>query len=91
MIIALLISQILIQLIVYGGHSTLTYICLYSAYLLSVLIMQARWCAVWSRYDELDMRLDKLKAKKNKRDKERKEEHYGTVTTKRTTDIKRDD
>lgn len=67
MIIALLISQILIQLIVFGGHSTLTYICLYSAYLLSVLIMQARWCAVWSKLDELDMKNDKVMGKKSEK------------------------
>lgn len=72
MIIAILATQIFIQLIVYGGHSTLTYICLYAAYLLSVVVMQARWCAVWARYDELDLKIDRLRAKKEKRNKVQK-------------------
>ena len=67
MIVAILATQIFIQLIVQEGHSTLTYIGLYAAYTLAVVIMQSRWSAVWARYDELDLRLNKMKSTKDKK------------------------
>lgn len=68
MIIAILVCEILLHAIIHFQHTTLGYVLLLSTYLLAVVIMQARWCAVWAKFDELDMKLDRLKEKKNKTD-----------------------
>lgn len=68
MIIAILVCEILLHGIIHFEHTSLGYALLLGAYLLAVVIMQSRWCAVWAKIDELDMKIDRLKEKKNKRD-----------------------
>ena len=66
MIAILLICQILIQVIVQYEHSTGGLVALLVALAFCVAIAQARWSAIWVKYDELDMRLEKLEEKKKK-------------------------
>lgn len=66
MIALILISQILIQVIVQYEHSTEGYAALLIALVFSVALAQARWSAIWAKYDALDMRLEKLEKKEDK-------------------------
>lgn len=64
MITFILLSQILIQFIFQYAHSIEGYIVLFIAFAFCVAIAEARWCALWAKYDYLDMRLKKLEKQK---------------------------
>lgn len=64
MIPLILIAQILIQVIVQYEHSTEGLIALFIALAFCVAIAQARWSALWAKYDALAMRLEKIEKKK---------------------------
>lgn len=66
MITMILISQILIQVMFLYEHSTEGYIVLFIAFAFCVAIAQARWCAMWAKHDDLEMRLEKLEGQVKK-------------------------
>lgn len=64
MVALILLCQILIQTIFLYEHSTEGYIVLTIALVFCTAIAQARWCAIWAKHDDLDMKLKKLEEKK---------------------------
>lgn len=68
MIPLIFISQILIQAIFQYKHSMEGLIVLTIALAFCTAIAQARWCAIWAKHDDLDIRLERLE-KKEKRGK----------------------
>lgn len=63
MIPIILISQILIQVIFQYEHTIEGYIALFIALAFCSAMAEARWCAIWAKHDDLEMRLKKLEKK----------------------------
>ena len=71
MVAIILISQILIQAIFQYKHSIEGLIALVVALMFCTAIAQARWCALWAKHDDLEMKLDKLKEKKSNKNNDK--------------------
>jgi hypothetical protein len=63
MVAWILLSQIVLQVIFQYAHSTEGYIVLFIAFTFCVAIAQARWCAMWAKHDDSEMRLERVEAR----------------------------
>lgn len=64
MVVILLICQILIHALFQCEYSTEGLIAISIALSFCTAIAQARWCAIWAKHDDLDMRIERLEEKR---------------------------